>query len=665
MRVKKKQNPRIVFLVALMLAVFSVFGFRAADFQIVTADKFASENANLTAVSTEITATRGLIVDRYGRPIAVNRDGYNVVFNSAYMKKADYNSTILKMCELLEMYETSWNDVLPMTKESPYAFTDDTTAVKQLLIKLGLNDYASAQNCYDEMVERYSLKGYNEVQRRIIMGVRYSMERADFSVSYPFTFAEDISSELMLVISESYSGLAGVEVEIKTYREYTDPSLAVHTIGTIGKINANEWTTLKDQGYSYSDYVGKNGVEKAFENYLRGEDGKLTYYFDKSGNVVKTEVTKEPTQGNTVFLTIDSKLQKVAQDALAKNIKKLNASGSSITGGAVVITAVKTGEVLASANYPSYSLDTYYSDYSSIATAPNTPLYDRAFRGVYPPGSAFKPMVAIAGLQEGIITTDTEIYCSQRYTYYKDYQPKCMHYHRNVNVYNAISRSCNYFFFDVGRQVGISRLNEYSLKLGLGQLTGVEIAESAGILAGPNYSLTMGTTWYDGLTLQASIGQSDNAFTPLQLSSYTGTIANGGTRYKTTLLNSVKSVATNGYVYKNTPTVLNTLDVKDEVITAVKLGMKSVAQEGTASAYFADYPVSIGGKTGTAQTSGLDNNVLILFAPYEDPEIAISIVVEHGEKSYTTGPVAKAILDEYFFGSHEDYTEVLPDNLIK
>jgi penicillin-binding protein 2 len=648
-----------------MLAVFSVFGFRAADFQIVTADKFASENANLTAVSTEITATRGLIVDRYGRPIAVNRDGYNVVFNSAYMKKADYNSTILKMCELLEMYETSWNDVLPMTKESPYAFTDDTTAVKQLLIKLGLNDYASAQNCYDEMVERYSLKGYNEVQRRIIMGVRYSMERADFSVSYPFTFAEDISSELMLVISESYSGLAGVEVEIKTYREYTDPSLAVHTIGTIGKINANEWTTLKDQGYSYSDYVGKNGVEKAFENYLRGEDGKLTYYFDKSGNVVKTEVTKEPTQGNTVFLTIDSKLQKVAQDALAKNIKKLNASGSSITGGAVVITAVKTGEVLASANYPSYSLDTYYSDYSSIATAPNTPLYDRAFRGVYPPGSAFKPMVAIAGLQEGIITTDTEIYCSQRYTYYKDYQPKCMHYHRNVNVYNAISRSCNYFFFDVGRQVGISRLNEYSLKLGLGQLTGVEIAESAGILAGPNYSLTMGTTWYDGLTLQASIGQSDNAFTPLQLSSYTGTIANGGTRYKTTLLNSVKSVATNSYVYKNTPTVLNTLDVKDEVITAVKLGMKSVAQEGTASAYFADYPVSIGGKTGTAQTSGLDNNVLILFAPYEDPEIAISIVVEHGEKSYTTGPVAKAILDEYFFGSHEDYTEVLPDNLIK
>lgn len=665
MRVKKKQNPRIVFLISLMLAVFFVFGFRAADFQIVTADQFASKKAGLTAVKTEVTATRGLIVDRYGRPIATNRDGYNVVFNSAYMKKADYNKTILTMCELLKLYDTEWNDLLPISATEPYTYTDDKTAVTQMLSRLGLNSYATAENCYKEMVRRYSLDSFSKEQRRMIMGVRYSMERSDFSVSYPYTFAEDISSELMMVISESYSSLAGVEVEVKTYREYADPSLAVHMIGTIGKINAKEWTTLKDEGYGYSDYVGKSGVEKAFEKYLRGTDGEITYYFDKSGNVAYTEVTKQPTQGDTVFLTIDAKLQKIAQDALAKNIEELNSKTSQITGGAVVITNVKTGEILASANYPTYDMDTYYSNYSLIEKAENTPLYDRAFRGLYPPGSAFKPMVAIAGLQEGIITKDTSIYCSQKYKFYEDYQPSCMHYHKDVNVLKAISESCNYFFFDVGRQVGITRLNDYATRLGLGQPTGVEIAESSGILAGPAHSASVGTSWFAGLTLSASIGQSDNVFTPLQLSNYTATVANGGTRYKATLLNSVKTSNTNEYVYRTSPTVSNTLDVEQSVIDAVKEGMRSVAAEGTASAYFADYPVSIGGKTGTAQTTGLDNNVLIVFAPYEDPEIAISVVIEHGEKSYSTGPVAKAILDEYFFGSHEDYVQTKPNELLK
>lgn len=662
MRVKRRQNPRIITLIAIMLACFSVFGFRAADFQVVTADEFSLKNANLTAVKTKITATRGEIVDRYGRPIATNRDGYSIVFNSAYMKKGDYNTAIKELTELLYAYEWAWTDQLPMTQTAPYEFTDTSAALK-LKSKLKLNDYATAQNCYDEMVKKYGLESYSETDRRTLMGVRYSMERADFSVSNPFTFAEDIPSELMLTVSESFSHIKGIEINVVSYREYYDSTLAPHTVGTIGKINAEEWETLKGKGYSYNDYVGKSGVEKAFEDYLRGTDGELTYYFDKSGNVVYTEMTKQPVQGNTVFLTIDARLQKISQDALSGNIELLNSKGQSITGGSIVITDVKTGEVLTSANYPSYDLENL-SDYLGDGVK-NNPLFDRALRGVYPPGSAYKPMVAIAALQEHTIEPYDTIFCKRKYTYYDDYQPSCMHYHGNTNVFSAITYSCNYYFFDVGRQVGITALNRYSQKMGMGVKTGIELTESAGKLAGPDYSSSVGSKWYDGMTLAAAIGQSDNAFTPLQLSSYTATVANGGTRYKTTLLSEVRTASGNELVYSSEPTVADTLGVEASVIDTVKKGMQSVTSEGTASAYFADYPISIGGKTGTAQTVGLDNSVLILFAPYENPEIAVSIVIEHGEKSISTGPVAKAIMDEYFFGSAEAEVEKLPNTLLK
>lgn len=662
MRVKPRQSPRIITLIAIMLAVFMVFGFRAANFQVVTADEFALKNAHLTAIKTKIPATRGEIVDCYGRPIATNREGYSIVFNSAYLKKAEYNAAILSLTNLLSIYEWEWTDVLPLTESAPFEFTNESAA-RRLKSKLGLNDYATAENCYNEMIERYKLESYNDADKRVIMGVRYSMERYDFSVSNPFTFAEDISSKLMLSVAETFSHMRGVEINVVSYRQYTDSTLAPHTIGTIGKIDADEWETLKDKGYSYNDYVGKSGVEKSFEVYLKGQDGELTYYFDKSGNVVYTEMTKTPIQGNTVFLTIDSRLQKISQDALADNIKQLNSKGQKITGGSVVITNVKTGEILTSANYPSYDIENI-GDYLG-EDVKNNPLFDRALKGIYPPGSAFKPMVAIAGLQEGIIDKNSTIYCEQKYTYYEDYQPSCMHYHKTVNVFSAIAQSCNYFFFDTGRQVGITKLNQYAKKMGLGLPTGVELSEANGILAGPEYSTSLGKQWYAGLTLAASIGQSDNAFTPLQLANYTATIANGGTRYKTTLLNSVRTAVTNDVVYKTEAKELDSIEADSWVIDSVKKGMQSVTSEGTASAYFADYPIQIGGKTGTAQTTGLDNSVLILFAPYEDPEIAVSIVVEHGEKSFSTGPVAKKIMDEYFFGEVDFESQQKPNQLLK
>ncbi len=650
-----------------MLSIFMIFSVRGIDFQLISAEEFESQNQNLKGITTTIKASRGIIVDRYGRPIVTNREGYNVTLNSAYLKKVDYNDTILSLCKVLKQYNQEWNDVLPISDTAPFEFTkgEDSKDVTTLKKRLGLNNYATVDNCYIEMIKRYSLETYSTAEKRLLMGVRYSMEKADFSVSNPFVLAEDISSELMILLSESYTDILGVEITVSTYREYKDPELATQIIGTIGKIYSEEWEELSNKGYSYNDYVGKSGVEKAFESYLKGTDGKLTYYFDKSGKMVKSEITSQPKQGNTVYLTIDSKLQKVSQKVLASHIEKLNSNGSKITGGAVVVTKIDSGEVLASANYPTYSFDDYYNDYTSILNSANNPLFDRAFNGKYPPGSVFKPLVAIAGLQENIIDRYTTVKCVEKYTYYEDYQPSCMHYHGTMNVISSISKSCNYFFFDCGRQVGITKLNNYSRIFGFGEKTGVEISESAGVLAGPAYSSSVGSIWYDGQTLSAAIGQSDNSFTPLQLSTYTATIANGGTRYKTTLLNKVVSASGNNLVYQNSPTVAAKAEISAGVIDIVKEGMLSVTSEGTASAYFANYPINVGGKTGTAQTTGRDNSVLIIFAPYEDPEIAISIVIEHGEHSISTGPIAKAILDEYFFTSEESYSDVMPNVPLK
>lgn len=665
MRSKKKINPRIIGIAILLLAVIALFGVRLINFQVFSADEYASQSNTVSTRNSVIKAARGEILDCYGRPIAVNREGYDIVFNSAYINKDKLNDTILQLVNVLRANDTEWVDNLPITKKTPYKFNGTESSIAVLKSKLGLNSYATVDNCIDAMIEEFSLQAFSKQEQRTIMGVRYSMLKADFSISAPYTFAEDISNDLMIYIKESLSDLEGVEINVVTYREYTDGTLAPHIIGTVGKITAEEWENLKEKGYSYNDIVGKNGVEKAFEDYLKGTDGMISYKVDNEGNIISTEVTVEPKQGNTVMLSIDKRLQSVAQQVLADTVRKTNHEGGKITGAAAVAVNVKTGQILASANYPSYDLSTYNENYAKLSNDSSKPLFDRAFNGAYPPGSTFKPSVAIAGLQTGSITSSEIITCVQKYRYFKDYQPSCMHYHGRLNVKNAISKSCNYFFFETGRRVGIERLNKYCRQFGLGEYTGVEVSESKGILAGPDYSESVGATWYQGNTIQAAIGQSDNAFTPLQLAMYTATIANGGTRYKATLLSEVRSYNLDERIVLAKGEVLNKVEASEKVFNTVKKGMLSVTQEGTAQAYFLNYPIKIGGKTGTAQNKGADHSVFTAFAPFDDPEIAISVVAEHGEFGRTTGPVAKGILDEYFFFSNNSYEESKTNSLLK
>lgn len=667
MHKKKKHNIRYIAIALLLVAILLVYNFRLIQLQILDADYYLSQASTASTRSVSIQASRGEILDRYGRALAVNRDGYNIVFNRAYMSGDEINQNIRNLIALLEKSGEAWFDNLPMDTASPYNFTEDESAVETMKSRIGLAHYATSENCYAHMVKRYKLEGLDSALQRKLMGVRYSMELADFSIANPYTFAEDVSADTMTRILESAFDLPGIEIDVVPIREYPDASIAPSIMGTIGPIYAEDWESLKSQGYSYNDKVGKSGIEGYAESYLKGTDGVREITTDGDGNILSSQVTKEAVSGNTVILGLDKKLQKVAQTELENLVNNLKTStNGEASAGACVAIQVKTGEVLASANYPSYTLDEYYEDYARLAADENKPLFDRAFNGIYPPGSSFKPAVALAALNEGIITKDTTIRCVHTYSYFTGYRPTCLGTHGYINVVNALSKSCNYFFFDVGRQLGIDKLNDYCRQLGLGVLTGVEISESTGILASPAYRESVGGVWHPGDVIQAAIGQSDNSFTPLQLATYTATIANGGTRYQSRLIHEIRSYSLDEVIIDSTPTVLNTLQLASGTLDIVKEGMLSVTEDGTGSGTFGSYSIKVGGKTGTAETSlGGDNSMFIAFAPYEDPEIAVAVIVEHGGHGSGNGALVKAIFDAYFFASDEKYDEPLCNTLLQ
>ncbi len=656
MRSKKRVDKRIIALSLIIVAVIVAYSSRVFQLQITDRDFYLAQANGITHRTAVIKAPRGEILDTYGRPIAVNRDGYNITFNRAYIDMDNINNTISVLTGYLKGKDIPWIDELPVKKGS-VVFDGEDSEIVTLKNKLGLNSYATAQNCFDSMIKRYELEGVEASLQRTIMGVRYTMELKDFSVSLPYTFAEDVGDEVMTAIYETKSEFQGVEITTVPMREYMDGNIATHLIGTVGSIRAEEWESYKKKGYSYNDTVGISGIEYAYEDFLRGKDGEITYKLDSTGNIISSEVTKEAVAGNTLILSLDKTLQLVAQNSLEKLIKELNSKNSEITSGSVVVANVKTGNVLTAANYPSYTMKEYEKNYSKLVTDKNMPLLNRAFQGVYPPGSTFKPAVATIGLQLNKITAGETLYCSSVYRYFEDYQPVCMGYHKYVNLTGALSVSCNCYFYELGRRIGITDMNKYCLQYGLGSNTGIEIPESTGVLAGSDYSESIGSTWSPGMTLQAAIGQSDNMFTPLQLCMYTSTIANNGVRYKASLLKKVMNYSLTKTVYEYEPTILNKINFSKSVFSTVKEGMLSVTTEGTGSSIFDDYDIKVGGKSGTAENAGGDHSVFVAFAPFDSPEIAVSVVIEHGLKSYVSASLVKEIFDEYFlkqYGKEND-----------
>ena len=662
-RRRKPDTKRIKILSVIVAAVMVLFAVRLGDYQLVFANRYSTDASSLRTRKVVIKAARGEIVDRYGRSVATNRSGYDIVFNRAYMTAESMNATILSLIDLMEQANLTWNDALPLTAKAPYDFTDDESAVSALKSALKVNTYSSASDCFKQLVETYSLQSYDTATQRKLMGVRYSMTRADFSVANPYTFAGDVSAELMSLVSERHFSSRGVEINVVPYREYSD-DIALHIVGTVGKMDAEDWKIYKDKGYSYNDYVGKSGLEKEYESYLRGIDGEMTYVLDAKGNTISSEVTKEPVQGNTLVMTVDKRLQQLAQQIMVDNFEYcLKTYDLSISSGAMVVMDVRSAEVLAAVNCPYYTTEEYKYHYSDLLSDPQKPLFNRAFDGTYAPGSIVKMAMTAASLEKKVTSREEIIDCVQTYTQYKDYQPNCLHHHGPLNIVQAIGYSCNYFFFSMADRLSIADMNSYFKQFGLGVKTGVELPESAGVLAGPEYSAGIGEVWSAGSKLQAAIGQQNNAFTPLQLCNYCATIANGGTRYRAKLVKEVYSATTGETLVSDEPEVLNKVTMSANTLKTIREGMRMVCTEGTAGPYFANYPLEVAGKTGTAQTSGDDNTLFLAFAPYDDPEIAACIVVENGKSSVATVPAVKDVLTSYFYRAN-DPAEVMPKNTV-
>ena len=665
---------------AILMGASAVFFVRLADWQIVHGEEYL-EQANKTSVfSVSLDAARGEILDVNGEPLAVNQTAYKVVFEKAYMTTGTENKTIHTLIQLMKNRKETWIDELPIILDAngQYAFMEDKEEeIAELKGKnfLNLNSYATAEMCMKKLIENYDCdtEAYTPQEIRDIVSVRYSMTLGAFSVSNPYTFAQGISKETVAVIEENSQSLPGVNTQITTIREYPDGSLAPHIVGSMGVISQEEYDSLKDKGYAYNDRLGKSGIESAFESELRGTAGKQVIETTRTGSVASSTVTQEPVPGNTVFTTIDANLQKVANASLAKNVKAAQAAGKASSkeldgedcvAGAVVVLDVKDFSVLAAATYPSYDLTAYANDsnyYNSLVNDSATPLFNRAFNGAFTPGSVFKPAVAAAALQEGIITADTKINCTGTYEYYApSYRPKCMNIwgHGNISLRSALAKSCNVYFYEVGRLLGIKNIDAYAESFGLGVKTGIELSENEGILASPEYRTSAGGVWNPGDVIQAAIGQADNSFTPLQLATYCATIANDGTRLQTHLIRKITNYNRDKVIMENdpeNPTVVEKVDVSPENLKLVQEGMRAVcSSEGTAS-IFANYGVAIAGKTGTAEVPNhSDNTVFIGYAPYDKPEIAVAVILEYGAKgTYSTG-VAKDIFDAYFFGKTVD-----------
>lgn len=501
-----------------------------------------------------------------------------------------------------------------------------------------------------------------------LLRLRYDMESRDFSAQNPYTVATNADIALLTCLGEG--GQRGYTVSVEARRVYCEPGVASHILGMTGKIQTQEdaeyYTSL---GYRLDAIVGISGVELAFESYLHGMDGKMVITEDEYGNIIGQEVTVEPEAGCDIYLTIDIELQRAAEKALSDNIDYIHAQaeendgdldGEDANAGAITAVDVKTGAVRAIASYPTYNLATYSQDRVTLNQDKTAPLVNRALNGLYPPGSTFKPAVAAAALSEGVITASSIIETNGIYMRYAEsgYTPRCWLYvsrgrsHGPINVSEAIKVSCNYFFYELGYQLNIDVMNKYCRALGLGEPTGIELPEKTGALAGPDYRDENGLDrWTPGDTLAAAIGQSDNLFSPLQISVYMSALINDGARYGARILDSVRRYGTGEIVYETVPTVSpDSIELSHQNVKVILNAMQDVVESGTTATLFDNYPIKVGGKTGTAQvgSNGSDNAVFVGFAPLADPEIVVTSVIEHGSKGAWAGMSVRDVFTEYF-----------------
>ena len=664
---------RVMILLGVFGAFLLLFGAVLYDAQILHGSENRARSISSNATSEVVPASRGIITDRNGKVLVSNRLAYTLVFDrSGFTDDASLNDAILRLIRLCQETGTAWNDTLPIAQTGSFLrYTNDRSeSFTQYLEKNKLTATAAGRQLIAEMRALYHVdESLSEKDARLVIGVRYELHSRD-----SYTFAEDVSSEVLSLITDGR--YEGVSIRTASARVY-NTTLAAHILGTIGPIWQEEWSSNEktgyvgyaDKGYSMNDLVGKDGVEKAFEEYLRGTDGRRLITTDEDGKLTGELYTREPQPGGTVALTLDIDLQADVERALAQTITGMIDEDSNERGGAAAVVSVGSGEVLALASYPTYDLSTFNEDYEDLVADERLPMFNRATQGTYAPGSTFKMCTAVAALESGIITPSSIIQDRGIYTYYRDPQPMCWVYrqggstHGRINVTQAITVSCNYFFYEVGRLTGIRTLDSYASQFGLGQSTGIEIGDSSGVLASPEWAGSHNQEWTDGQTITAAIGQSYNLFTPLQLANYIATLVGGGEHYQAHLLKNVKEYDNSRllYVYDDEP--LNTVEMSGSTVEAVTKGMHELTVSGGVAFAFRDCVVSAGAKTGSAQVgTDIANGVFVAYAPYEDPEIAVAIVIEKGGSGAALATAAVEIINSWF--SHTDDGAAIGENTL-
>ena len=652
---------------AVALIIAAIFVARLADWQLIHGGEYKALSTRSTSYNVDTQATRGEILDRNGAGLVTNTTHYKIVIDKLYADEDTLDNTLLFLMDLLGKTGDQWDDKLPVLySNGSYVYrTSAEEEIKTLRETIAAGEGASAQECMALMCDRYKIKAeYSARQRLALASVHYNMEISGYSNSNPYVFASDVSRDAVASVSENTQGVGGVDVQTYLVRAAQNPTLAPHVIGALGAITEEEYEQLSYSGkhYAINDTVGKFGIEAAFEAELKGEGGTKLIQRNSDGTIVDTVETINSKTGNTVYLTLDSRLQEIAGTSLKANIEAARAEGEAESeakgeemlgedcqSGAVVMLDVSDFSVLAAASYPTYNLNKYseYGDYyMSLAGNSLSAMYNRAFSGTFAWGSVCKPCVALAALEEKTIKPDTKIFCTEKYDYYPSNVVRCMHRHEELDLRGAITQSCNYYFAETGRQLGIDTMYLYAERFGLGEYTGVEIEESKGTLAGRD-----STDWQPGNTVQAAIGQSDNAFTPVQLATYAATIANNGVRLKTHVVSKITDYERKTVIADNSaPETVDECGISAENLETVQSAMLNVtqAEEGTAYSVFGDYPIKVAAKTGTAENAGSDHTTFICYAPYDKPKVAVAVVLEHGVRGKYSMQVAKDLLDGYF-----------------
>lgn len=663
----------IIILLVVMLALLS--SLRLMKIQVVGDKEIATpqlyEPGTLT-YTKGVKATRGEIMDYAGNVLITNDSRTDLVLQMAFFPTdlQEGNKALLGIYRALEERGIKFEESIPISFSKPYVFKSDDT--EELISDLNLNVYATAENCIDKLISDYEIdEKYTDEEKRIIAGMRYQMIDKDFSYSNDLLLAEGVDEQTVIDMKELGNFYRGIEAVDASERRIVRGDILPHELGTVGPIYAEEYDELKNKGYSYNDTLGKSGIEAAMETPLRGINGEEQIAV-KDGKVRDIKTISDATSGETVKLTVDGSFQLKLQGILDKFIADfpaINPKPSVLNAkcGAICVLDAKTGAVKGMASAPTYNLKDYVENYDYFLQAENSPLVNRCTYGLYRPGSTFKTITATAGLNEGVVTGGTPLVCNQGYDFYGTHY-SCTGYHGNITMRRAIEVSCNAYFYEVSRMLGIDNITKYAKLYGLGSNTGIETGDAPGYLCNPETFAEHGQEWYIGYVIQAGIGNQDCGMTPLQMAVVANTIANRGVRYQPYLVDSYYSYGSGSLIKKTEPTIaqqieLNTPDLYDYIIG----GMIDASHNMPANHSLSNLGFDVAIKTGTPQTGAnleKQNSFFIGFAPANNPEIAFAGVIEDGEYSkYMIRDIILAYQECYGLNGVKPTKQKLPEEI--